>query len=105
MFVKNLQKIITTFRQKKTIFLVNVHSNASVSSRLSTNKCARTTAKGSCKNLMQMKQMIQQCPRYSRKTGAHSYVFISILWIIVYTVHADLPAGHKANIFNEKQEV
>lgn len=44
MFVKNLQKIITTFR-KKTIFLVNVHSNASVSSRLSTNRHARTTEK------------------------------------------------------------
>lgn len=44
MFVKNLQKIIT-IHSEKTIFLVNVHSNASVSSRLSTNKRARTTEK------------------------------------------------------------
>lgn len=31
------KKLITTFKQKKQILLVNVHSNASVSSRLSTN--------------------------------------------------------------------
>lgn len=45
------------------------------------------------------------CPRYSRKTGAHSYVFISILWVIVYTVCADQPARHKANIFNETRSI
>lgn len=45
------------------------------------------------------------CPRYPGKTGAHSYIFISTLWVIVYIVYADLPAGHIANIFNETRSI